>query len=432
MATLLRADNLHKSYGARSVLRGVSLFLQRGDRLGLVGGNGTGKSTLLRLLAGEPPDDGVVGRAPGTRVGLLPQELPPLEGAVWDAALAGAAEVLALRTEWTALLEAVSRTPTDNGLLTRSGAVQEALERAGGFDLEVRARRILAGLGLSEDLWNHPVAHLSGGERTRLNLARTLLGGPDVLLLDEPTNHLDVEAIEWLETFLASFRGAVVVASHDRRFLNTLVTRIMALEDGLAREYAGNFDAYHLARTRELTAQIEAYNRYTDEVERLRAFVRRQMTQAAKVQAGPKQGRDHYGRVARKMAKRAQSARARLTRLESEAPEPLRRPDRVRLSVKREEDAGPALAHLRGVCRQFGDRILFLDVNLTLLRGDRVGLVGPNGSGKTTLLHLLVGEDAPTAGEVWRGPGVRLATLWQHPASLRIAAACSTWRWTRA
>lgn len=267
----------------------------------------------------------------------------------------------------------------------------------------------------SESLWPQSVQHLSGGERTRLNLARTLLGSPDVLLLDEPTNHLDLYAIEWLEAFLADFRGAVIVVSHDRGFLNALAARIIALEDGTAREYSGNFDTYRAARAQELAAQVGEYNRYTEEVERLRVFVRRQLEHAVRVQQGPKRGRDHYGRVAKKMAKRARSARGRLARLEAEAPEQPREPDRVRLSVKGAENVGPALAHFRGVGKRFGDRVLFSGVDLTLRRGDRVGLVGPNGSGKTTLLRLLAGEDLPSTGEVWRGPGVQLGTLWQYP-----------------
>lgn len=415
---ILRAVNLHKSYGRRSVLSGVTLNVVSQDRLGIVGANGAGKSTLLRLLAGESPDEGFVDTAAGVRVGLLSQDPPDGQRTVWNVAMEGAAELVALRARWAELGQTLSDSP-DQCTLAEYASAQEALERADGFNVEPRVRRTLAGLALPEMLWHQNADTLSGGEQTRLNLARLLIGSPDLLLLDEPTNHLDLAAIEWLESFAVGFRGAVVMASHDRRFLNVLATRILQLEDGSTREYRGNYDAYRNARVQELAAQAEAYNRYREEVARLRDFARRQLARAAQIEAGPRAGRDHRGRIAKKTAKRAQTARTRVERLKAEAPERPRVPDHVSLRLERSGRLGPTLAHIRALGKRYGDRILFAGVNLTLRRGERIGLVSPNGAGKTTLLRMLASREQPTAGEIVLGPSVRAGMLSQQPEVIR-------------
>ncbi len=409
---ILRAVDVSKAYGARIALQNVSFSIARGDRIGVVGANGAGKSTLLRLLAGEPPDAGNVSYPhSGVRIGLLPQELPSLDGTTWDAAVAGASDLMMLREAWASLGVALSETPNDAELLHQYGEVQEELERAGGFHLEVRVGETLEGLGLRKAQWDQGVSSLSGGERTRLNLARTLLRTPDLLLLDEPTNHLDLQAINWLEAYLIRFRGAVVVASHDRRFLDIFATRIIELEESSARIYPGNFGAYQVAKKQELLAQVEVYERYRQEVARLREFVRRQLVRAEHIQRGPKRGRDHYGRVAKKVARRGQAARKRLDRMEADAPDSPRRPEQARVRLDSQEGPRGALVHLRGMSKRFGSRELFRDVDLTLSHGDRIGLIGANGTGKTTLLRMLAGREAPSAGEVWSGPGVRVGYL---------------------
>lgn len=412
---VLRAEGIHKSYATHVVLSGVSLAVGERDRIGLIGANGTGKSTLLRILAGEVPDAGDVSRALGVRVALLAQELDLREGTLWEVVVTGVGEILARRAEWEQLSTQVSETPHRADLLRRLGEVQAALEDTGGFAYEARVRQTLHGVGLPENLWRRPVGNLSGGERTRLNLARTLLAAPDVLLLDEPTNHLDVAAIEWLEEFLSAFRGAVVIVSHDRRLLERRAGRIAELEDGHLSLFRGNYATYRQVREKELLAAEAAYARHHQELARLREFVRKQLERAARIQGGPKAGRDYYGRIAKKVARQAQTARKRLARLEASGPSKPRTPDRVHLTVEAGEGTGPALAHLRGVTVSFDARVLFGSVSLTLGRDERVGLVGSNGSGKTTLLRLLAREHAPSTGEVWVGPGVRAGYLPQIP-----------------
>lgn len=413
---VLRVTDVQKSWGSRSVLRGCSLAVDARDRIGVIGANGAGKSTLLRMLAGEPVDAGEVARAPHVRVALLPQELPELDGTVWEAALEAAEEIQTLRQELAILAAALAQAPHRQDLLHRYGEVQEMLEQAGGYDLEARVQVVLCGLGLSKRMWDQPVRVLSGGERTRLNLARTLLRSPDLLLLDEPTNHLDVAALEWLEGFLSRFPGAVVIASHDRRFLDAAIHRIAEIEDGALHEYRGNYTAYRQTKEQQRMAATAAYERHRQEVERVREFVRRQLDRARQIQRGPKEGRDYYGRVAKKVAKRGQAARKRLDRLAAQAPLRPREPQRVHLHLENAQRGGPALAHLRNVTKAFGDRLLFSNVHATVGRGDRVGLIGPNGSGKTTLMCMLAGMDVPSHGEVWRGSGVRAGLLPQMPA----------------
>ncbi len=245
--------------------------------------------------------------------------------------------------------------------------------------------------------------------------------------MDEPTNHLDLQAIEWLEAFLAAFRGAIVVASHDRRFLDSFSTRIIEIDGGLAREYHGNYTAYQVAKELELRTQMKVYERHRQEVARLRDFVRRQLERATHIQNGPKAGRDHYGRIAKKVARRGQAARKRLARLEQQAPAQPWEPDRVRIPLPAREGPGGALVHLRGVTKRFEPRVLFADVTLTLSRGARVGLIGPNGAGRSTLLRLLIGEEVVSEGEVWRGPSVRAGYLSQDQLGLGADRWTSSW-----
>lgn len=364
---MFQAQGIEKHYGARTVLDGITCTLGAGERVGLVGRNGCGKSTLLRILAGmdRPDRGGVSAVRHGLSVGYQPQAPDfPTGRSVFEAVYRGLPPCV---PEW-------------------------------------EARRALVGLGFSLADTGRPAVTLSGGEKTRLMLARLLLGGHDLLLLDEPTSHLDIPMIEWLESYLRSYRGTYLVASHDRRFLDNCVERIVELDSGRLREYHGGYADYAEARQRAVESQREDYTLQQRQIRALQEFAGRQMAWSQRTQSGPKRGRDQRGRISEKMAKRAHAAERRVEQIER--VEKLRDEHHVSARFQPDRRSGQCVFELRGVARRFGDRTLFEDLDLTIARSDRVGIVGPNGAGKTTLLRLLLGLDDPTAGTARIGPGV--------------------------
>jgi ATP-binding cassette subfamily F protein 3 len=398
--SLLVAEGIHKGYGGRTVLAGVRVELARGERVGLVGANGAGKSTLLAVLAGRvPPEAGRVAVPRGVRVGYLGQEPDLGEGVTVRAAAAGAfAHLDAMEERLRELAERLAARPGDPILLAEYGSWQTRFEEAGGYDRAHRLTSTLRGLGLPEAVWDAPVAALSGGERIRLGLARLLLEAPDVLLLDEPTNHLDEAAVEWLEGCLTGWRGAVLVASHDRLFLDRVATRILQLADGRLKSYPGGYSAYR----RQVEAEAEAREREEAarqaEVARLEAFV-------ARYRAGSR-------------AAQARSRARRLERLRAEAREPEARQVPPQLAFRAGTAPGREVLVVEGLTHGYGDRLLFAPWDAVVVRGERIGVVGPNGAGKTTLLRLLAGEERPMGGTVVWGHGVRLAWLRQDLGGL--------------
>ena len=237
----------------------------------------------------------------------------------------------------------------------------------------------------------------------------------DLETIEGTTWERALDALEWLEAFLTRFPGAVVVASHDRRFLDAVAARIVELDGGTAHVYAGNYSAYAASKAQERAAQVAAFEQYRQEVERLREFVHMRLQRASRLASGPKRGRDHYGRVAKKVARGAKAAQKRLARFEAEAPQKPVETEEVRVRFAAAARPGEALAHLRFVTIRYGERPVLADVNLTLGRGARIGLTGVNGSGKTSLLRLLAKQTVPSTGEVWMGPGVRTGYLSQQP-----------------
>lgn len=364
---MLQANGITKGYGAHAVLDGVSLTVGPGERVGLVGRNGCGKSTLLRVLAGvEEPDSGRIIRARGRlSIGYLPQIVSVPDG---------------LSVEAFAVDGLPPSVP------------------------EWRVRKALFGLGFTPQHLSQEAATLSGGEKTRLMLARLLVGEHDLLLLDEPTSHLDIAMLRWLEEYLSTYRGAYVVASHDRRFLDTSAGRIVELDGGQTSEYSGNYAFYAEEKRRELVRRQIEYVTQQREINALRQFVARQLGWAQQGSEGPKRGRDHRGAVSAKVAKRAKAAEKRLARMEPlEKPREAETVDAV-LSPKRR--SGQVVFETRGLTMRYGSRTLFEGLDTWVSYGDRIGIVGPNGAGKTTLLRLLLGQETPTSGEARAGAGV--------------------------
>ncbi|MBZ8140865.1 ABC transporter ATP-binding protein [Rubrivivax gelatinosus] len=394
MALITLAD-AHLAYGHVPLLDGAALALEPGERLGLIGRNGAGKSSLLKILAGlEKADDGTLQLQTGVRRVYVAQEPLFEPGAtVFDAVAEGVAEARALRARY----EAHDAEDLD--------ALQSRLEALDGWTWEQRVEEAMQRLGLAPGA---SVDALSGGMKKRVALARALVAAPDVLLLDEPTNHLDIDAIEWLQDLLvgwrgaaAGARGALVFVSHDRAFIDAVATRIIELDRGQLRSYPGNFAAFEAAKLRELEAEAMAAARADKMLAQEEVWIRKGV-EARRTRS--------VGRVAR-LVKLREQRRARREVL-----------GQVRLELDAGLPPGKIVAELQDVSMRFGERSLIEGFSATILRGDKVGLIGPNGVGKTTLLKLILGQLEPTAGTVRRGSKLQVAYFDQMRAGLKLDA----------
>jgi ATP-binding cassette subfamily F protein uup len=373
------------------LLDGVDLAIEPGERIALIGRNGAGKSTLLKLLDGTlRPDDGEVRVAGGARVARLEQEVPAdAAGDVWDVVAGGLGELGRLLARYHHLSHAQ---PVDTTALAE---VQGRIEAVGGWSLDQRVTETLTRLGLDGDASFHA---LSGGMKRRVLLARALVSAPDLLLLDEPTNHLDIAAIEWLEGFLAAWPGALVFVTHDRRFLRALATRIVEIDRGRLTSWPGDWANYLRRREERANAEAQEQARFDKLLAQEETWIR----QGIKA----RRTRDE-GRVRRLEAMR----RERAARRESAG--------NVRMEAGQGEASGRKVVEAKDVSFAHGDHCLVRDFSTAILRGDRIGLVGPNGSGKTTLLRLLLGDLAPDAGTIRQGTNLQVAYFDQHRAALR-------------
>ena len=395
---MIQLRQVAKGYGGRTLFRDLTWQLSPGERVGLVGPNGAGKTTLCRILAGlEPPDAGEVSRPRGATVGYLPQEVGTSEsGSPLVEALAGFEDVWRLEREMEAVAEALARTP-DSDLTARYGELQHRFEAAGGYRLESAAQRILGGLGFAADAMTRPLGEFSGGWRMRAALARLLLLRPSVLLLDEPTNHLDLASLAWLEDFLGGYDGTVVVVSHDRYFLNRMVTTIAELSPGGLALYPGDYDGYLVereARRELLEAQARNQARRVAEIERFIERFRYKATKARQVQSRIKM-LDRIERI-----DTGESTR----QIRFHFPEPPR--------------TGRRVVALRGVHKAYGDNVVYAGLDFETERGERVALVGPNGAGKSTLLRMLAGVLDFDRGERTLGAHVAVHYYAQHQLDL--------------
>lgn len=422
---MLQAQDLHKSFGVTSVLRGVSFVVHDGEHAGLIGPNGAGKSTLLRLLAGEErPDRGtVVLSPPGSAIGYLPQALAQLA----DRTLGEAVD--AARAEWSAAETALQGAGEalaggdDRATMAAYDAALARFEALGGYAREHRAAAVLDGLGLGDVDRATPVGALSGGQKTRLGLATLLLREPDLLLLDEPTNHLDIEALEWLEGFIQAYPGAALIVSHDRDFLDRTVSRTLYLdpETRTLLSYAGGYSDFAAARAHERVLHREAWVRQQEYVGRVRQDIARLKGEALTIERGTTPRQPGVRKLAKKKARIAKSREKKLDRyLASEERVEKPRPQwGLKLDFGPPPAAGRAVLRLEDVSFAYpGGPPLFRHFNLDVWHGERVAVVGPNGAGKTTLLRLIDGRLRPTAGDVRLGANVRVGTLAQEQETL--------------
>jgi ATP-binding cassette subfamily F protein uup len=414
---LLRLNQVSLAYGHRPLLAHVNLEIRRGERVCLVGRNGEGKSSLMRLISGETmPDDGSVWVRPGTRIGHLAQEITlgrvgtvssctpsTTESAlanrecVFDVVAGGLAEWGSFLSRYHHAAAELAQAHTPSGM-QRLAELQHRLEAAGAWQLEQRVETVLSRLGLDGEASVHA---LSGGWRRRVMLARALVSEPDLLLLDEPTNHLDIEAITWLEEFLLASPGALLFISHDRAFLRRLATRIVELDRGQLTSWTGDYDDY----LRLKAEQLEVEARHNAE------FDKKLSQEEAWIRQGVKARRTrNEGRVRALLALREQRHQRR------------ERGGKADLRLEEAEQSGTLVFEAEHVDYSFGDTLLIRDFSVRILRGDRVGLIGPNGAGKTTLIKLLLGELSPEGGRIRRGTRLQIAYYDQEREQLDPAA----------
>ena len=379
----------------------------RGEKVGLVGPNGSGKSTIFRMLVGaEAPDAGQVVVERGVEIGYFSQDVGEMRGrTVVEEVMAGAGEVSAVAHELRELEDAMAdpaRADELERLIERYGVVQARFDALGGYSLEARAREILAGLSFRPASVDRDVGELSGGWKMRVALARILLMKPGALLLDEPTNHLDLESIIWLERFLRDFDGALVVTSHDRAFLNRLVTKIVEIDGGELRTFSGNYDFYEAQRDL-LAVQAEAqFERQQAMLAKEKAFIEKFKARAS-----------HAAQV--------QSREKKLDKIELVAPP--RRRKAVAFTFGAPPRSSEDVARLEKVEKRYGDHVVYEGLDLLLRRGERCAVMGVNGAGKSTLLKLIAGEAKPDGGAVALGPSVVVGYFAQHAMELLDAEA---------
>ncbi|MGM9513132.1 ATP-binding cassette domain-containing protein [Roseateles sp. DB2] len=386
---VLSLTNAHLAYGHVPLLDGANFALETGERVGLIGRNGTGKSSLLKILAGiDKLDDGLLQLQLGLRSVYVPQE-PELraEASIFDVVSEGVAEARALRERFEA------HAPGED-----LDALQTRLEQLGGWTWEQRVEETLQRLGLDG---SRQVGALSGGLKKRVALARALVAQPDVLLLDEPTNHLDLDAIAWLEGLLNGFKGSLLLITHDRAFLDNVCNRIVELDRGQLRGYPGNFAAFQAAKQYELENEALANARFDKVLAQEEVWIRKGV-EARRTRS--------VARVARLVQMREAHAARRDVQ------------GKVRLDIATGDASGKIVAELDKVSKRFGERTVVREFSTTILRGDKIGLIGPNGAGKTTLLKLILGELAPDSGTVRQGTRLTVAYFDQMRDGLNLEA----------
>ncbi len=395
--SLVRLDQVTKSYDPYLILDEVSLSIEHGDRIGLIGKNGTGKTTLIEIIAGVIEDfKGNVGYVKRLQIGYLSQE-PDLEAdcSLRQEMLKVFRERRDLEDEMLLLSEGMAEDPN---LLDKYARLQEQHERMGGYDYEYQTNRTLGGLGFRDSDFNLRIGVLSGGQKSRAALAKLLLEDPDLLLLDEPTNHLDIKAIEWLENFLnTEYRGGVIIVSHDRYFLDRVARKIVELRNHKLKEYPGNYTKYLEIRRTERLTQERGYKKQQQYIAHEEDFIRRNM-------AGQR-------------TREAQGRQKLLNRLERiEKPETVEKTIKLRFTP--EVRGGNDILQCQDLGKRYGDKQIFEGLNLEVYRQDVVGIIGANGVGKTTLFRMILGDDLPTSGELKLGHNLHFGYYDQELAGL--------------
>ena len=393
----ISVSNLSKEFEVgKKILDGLTFQVDQGERVGLLGKNGAGKTTLFKILTGELDwDEGEVHVAPGKGVGLISQiPVYPPAYTVEDVLQTAFDRLHAMEAEMARLAEQMGA-DTDPALLRRYDALTAAFEAGGGYDTQTELNKVCNGLEISQDMRGQLFSSLSGGEKTRVNLARLILEDTDILLLDEPTNHLDLRATEWLEEYLDRYKGTVLAISHDRWFLDRVVRRVIEIHDGKAEFYAGNYSFYVEEKERRYEEKLKQYEKEQAKLEQLQAA-------ADKLHLWAFMGND-------KLHKRAFSIEKRMERIRTtDKPTKERRLD---IKFGESEFRGDEVLTIKELKKSFDERTLFDHVNLEVIGGERIALLGDNGTGKSTLLKILLGEEEPDSGKLRMGPTVKVGYL---------------------
>src|SRR5215218_4980458 len=399
---MISFNRINKQYGKQILFVDASFQLNPGEKIGLVGPNGAGKTTLFRMIIGEEtPDDGEVSVPKKLTIGYFRQDVEEMSGrSVIDEAIAGSGRVGDLHHELEELNQAMAdpaRADDMERILNRFGEVQEEYEHLGGYALESQAREVLHGLGFADDQIDGDVGALSGGWKMRVAMARVLLGRPDVLLMDEPTNHLDIESIIWLEDFLKTMSASLLMTSHDRDFMNRIVTKIAEIDAGEITVYSGNYDFYERERTIRETNKEAAYARQQAMLAKEQRFIDRFKAQAAK-------------------AAQVQSRIKALDKIEKVEPPKKRKV--VEFDFRQPARSGDQVAVIDGIHKAYGKRIIYDGLSLTIRRGERWCVMGRNGAGKTTLLKMIAGALPPDSGAIKLGASLQMGYFAQQALDL--------------
>lgn len=395
---LLSMQDLGKSFGEQVILQNVTASVEKGDRIGIIGENGAGKTTLLRMLCGEyPPDEGEFSLTRGVTLGYLEQngKLDPDQD-VYGEMRSAYAPVLDAMAQMQILEKKLAASPQDSDLLEQHAALSAVIDAADGYHMDIQIKKVLSGMAFGPETYEKPVSVLSGGEYTRLRLARLLLQKPDVLILDEPTNHLDFETMEWLENYLLSYSGAVLVVSHDRYFLDRVCNRIWEVEDKSLITYKGNYSAYLPQKEQAVALQQKQHDADVQKAAKLEDYIARNLVRAS-------------------TTKMAQSRRKQLEKMEiTAAPKTAVRELKFRFAF----DITPynELLTAKNLHIEIGGRVLLDSYSFQLLRDEKLIIAGPNGAGKSTLLQVLDGNRRPSSGMVRLGQGARPSIFTQQQA----------------
>lgn len=395
---MVSVQQVSKFLGKKELFKGASFHVHSGERVGLIGTNGAGKTTLFHILMGETePDEGLVTKSRNLSIGYLPQQCnPPEQRSILAHTTDVDQKLGSIRAELSELQQEMSSEKDQSeieAMALRQTHLLEQLEHLGGYDLEARAQKILAGLGFQEKQFTSLVSTLSGGWVMRVELARLLLAEPDLLLLDEPTNHLDLESLVWLEQYMINSSSAMIVVSHDRAFLNRVVVRILELEWGKLSEYAGNYDFYLKEKAQRRQIELSSYRNQQERIRQVERFIDRNRYRKDK---------------ARQVQSRIKSLE-RIERIDISAEE-----SQIHFEFPKPARPGKRVLELRNLTKAYGDHVVYRGIDLVIERGDRIAFLGRNGAGKSTLLKILAGEESVTSGDRVVGHNVVLGHYAQY------------------